>query len=480
VEPLTERTESVSKPLLGGRALTVRYGATTALAAVDIDLHGGEVHAVVGENGAGKSTLLRALAGVAALDAGMVRHAPGKRIAWAPQEPSLPPDLKASEWIFLGCELKTGIGWLRRRDMDAAALSALQALQCAVSVDTVVGTLPPAPRKQLQLARVLRGDPEVLMLDEPTAVLGDAETRALFTLLRRMRQRGAAILYVSHRLEEILAIADRVTVLRDGQRVSTDPVAAVDSDELVRRMVGRDVPSRRLRRRTYGEFGLNLSEVVVAHVGPVSVQVRAGEIVGLGGLVGAGRSEILECVAGLRSSRSGRVESTAKPMFLPEDRGSKGLVAALSLRENLFLPAPRWLLRRGGERQRTREWIDRLRLRCDGTDVAVDSLSGGNQQKLLLARTLRQGSRVLLLDEPTAGVDVGAKAEIHDLIRGLADDGAAILLASSDLPELLVLCDRIVALRQGSVVGAVDATEATEETLAAMITGAHPRRQAES
>jgi ABC-type sugar transport system ATPase subunit len=312
------------------------------------------------------------------------------------------------------------------------------------------------------------------MLDEPTAVLGDAETRALFALLHRLRQQGAAILYVSHRLEEVLAIADRVTVLRDGRRVSTDPVSAIDSDELVRRMVGRDVPTRGHRPRTYGTAALTLSALVVAHAGPLSVDVRAGEIVGLGGLVGAGRSEILECVAGLRSRRSGCFESVTAPMFLPEDRASRGLVAALSLRENLFLPAPRWLLQRIKERQGTQEWIDRLRLRCGGTDVAIESLSGGNQQKLLLARTLRRGSRVLLLDEPTAGVDVGAKAEIHDIIRRLADDGAAILLASSDLPELLVLCDRIVALRQGSVVGVVEAAETGEEVLAAMITGASP------
>ena len=460
----------------------MRYGATTALNGVDLHIRAGEVHAVVGENGAGKSTLLRAVAGVVRPTAGRVTLGAATRLAWVPQETVLPSDFTPAAWIFLGHELRGRFGVLQERAMQDAAATALRAIGCAASPGAQLGALAVTQRKQVQLARALSHAPDLLLLDEPTAVLGEAETAQLFAQVRTLRERGAGVLYVSHRLQEVLAIADRVTVLRDGQRVSTDAVADVDVDTLVRRMVGRDLLTQRHAHRTPGVELLRLTAVATAHVHGLSLSVRSAEVVGLAGLVGAGRSEVLEAVAGLRPLRAGRIDRAAPAVFVPEDRGSKGLIPTLGLRDNLLLPADGWFLRHSRERRDAQRWIERLAIRCSGTEATIDSLSGGNQQKLLLARALRHQPRLLLLDEPTAGVDVGAKAEIHALIAELAAGGTAILLTSSDLPELLALCDRVVALREGVAVGEIPAQEADEPRLAALITGAHtaPARRSPS
>jgi rhamnose transport system ATP-binding protein len=456
--------------LVDVRDLTVRYGATTALDDITLDLRVGEVHAVVGENGAGKSTLLRAIAGVVRPHAGHIVRSAG--VAWVPQETLLPPDLTAADWIFLGDELCGPLGWLRRAAMYGAARETLDGLGANVAADAHLGTLTAPQRKQVQLARALRGRPDVLLLDEPTAVLGAAETGQLFRAVRDLQARGTGVLYVSHRLDEVLVIADRVTVFRDGRCVSTDPVGAVDTSMLVHRMVGRDLAAQAPTDRAIGAPLLQVADLATAHVRGFSLTVRRGEIVGLAGLVGAGRSEVLEAIAGLQRVAAGQVKCAAPPALVPEDRGRNGLVPTMTVRENVFLPAERTWLRPRTERLVLARWIDRLHIRMRSTEAAIDSLSGGNQQKLLLARALRHQPHLLLLDEPTAGVDVGAKAEIHELIRQLAAGGAGILLASSDLPELLWLCDRIVALRGGVAVGELAAAEASEPRLAGLITGA--------
>ena len=458
--------------MLSAHGITVRYGPTLAVDAVDLDIHAGEVHAVVGENGAGKSTLLRAIAGAVTPGSGSVRVPDRARVAWVPQETLLPPDLTAAEWIFLGCELRGAFGWLHRGRMDDAAAAALRKIGCPIPPTARLGGLAAPQRKQVQLARAMRERPNLLLLDEPTAVLGEAETERLFAVVRDLQRRGTGVLYVSHRLDEVLGIADRVTVLRDGRRISTDPVSAVSVRVLVGRMVGREVTAQPVGERVLGSTVLQVSDVTTGHVQGVSLDVRRGEIVGLAGLVGAGRSELLEAVAGLHPLRSGTVEHAEHPVLVPEDRAVKGLVPTLGVRDNLFLPADGWLLRRRRETSEARRWIKGLSIRLSGTEAPIDSLSGGNQQKLLLARALRHQPRLLLLDEPTAGVDVGAKSEIHDLIRRRAADGTGILLASSDLPELLLLCDRIVAMRGGRVVGVVQRAQASEPHIAALITGA--------
>jgi ABC-type sugar transport system ATPase subunit len=469
-------------PFLAATGLCLRYGATIALDGVDLDVRGGEVHAVVGENGAGKSTLLRVLAGAAPAQAGRVARAPGARLAWVPQEAVLPADLDAAAWIFLGHELRGPLGLLRSGAMRSAAAAALRSVGCHAEPTVRLGALTASQRKQVQLARALRGAVDLLLLDEPTAALGAADALRLFAAVRALARAGAAIVYVSHRLDEVLDLADRVTVLRDGRRIATEAVGGVDLQQLVRAMVGRDVPAGARfrageRRGLAGDAGaradavLRLRDVSVGHVRGVSMAVRAGEIVGIAGLVGSGRSALLEGVAGLRPVRGGSVHAAAPPVFVPEDRQRKGLVATLCLRENLFLPASGWLLHVGAERRRAVEWIERLAIRSSGSEAAIGSLSGGNQQKVLLARALRHAPRLLLLDEPTAGVDVGAKAELHAAIQRLAAADTAVLLASSDLPELLALCDRIAILYRGACAGILDVPGATEEQIAALMTG---------
>jgi len=466
-------THPVKDAIVKVEHLVVRYGATTALDGVDVDFHSSEIHAVVGENGAGKSTLLRALAGRTPIAGGHFRCRGDIRIAWVPQETELPNDLTVSEWIFLGAERRGLLGWLHKGEMLAASQLLLQRVGCSASSSMPLADLSLAQRKQVQIARAVREEPDLLLIDEPTAVLGEAETAALFVTLRGLRSAGTSIIYISHHLQEVVALADCVTVLRDGKLVSSDPMSAIDIPTLVQRMVGRQIELRRGPEGSRGGVALRVTDLSVLHVEPISLTVCSGEIVGLAGLIGAGRSELLEAIAGLRPPSTGTIESVAPAVLLPEDRSAKGLVPTLSLRENLFLPPPRWLIGGQREREQTREWVDSLRIRCSGQDAAIDSLSGGNQQKLLLARTLRHRSPILLLDEPTAGVDIGAKAEIHDVIRQQADDGAAVLVASSDLPELLHLCDRIIALRLGRVAGITKRSEATEAGVGALITGGH-------
>lgn len=478
--------QTLGQPLLVGAGISVRYHATAALDQVDLDVYPGEVHAVVGENGAGKSTLLRGIAGAVRLSAGSIRVPVGTRIEWVPQETELPPDLRVSEWLFLARELRGKLRRLRQRAMQEATSAALAAVGCTADPQASLRSLAVTQRKQVQLARALCGRPDLLLLDEPTAVLGQAETQALFGAVCEQRKRGSGILYVSHRLDEVRAIADRVTVLRDGRRVSTDPITAVDTATLVRRMVGRDLAPRVHGGAPLGSAALELVKVAVAHVRGLSLTVRRGEVVGLAGLVGAGRSEVLEGITGLRPLRSGHMKLAEAPVLVPEDRASKGLIRTLNLRHNLFLPSPGWRLHPRLERTEARHWIERLRIRAPGSEAAIDSLSGGNQQKLLLARALRRQPALLLLDEPTAGVDVAVKAEIHDLIRQLAGAGAPVVLASSDLPELLALCDRILVLHDGEVAGELTAGEASETRLAALMTGAavsavaSPQSRAES
>jgi ABC-type sugar transport system ATPase subunit len=463
--------ETMTTPVLRASALVVQYGATTALRDVGLDVQRGEIHAVVGENGAGKSTLLRVLAGAQTPHGGTVALAAAARVAWVPQEAVLPADLDAAAWIFLGQERRTRFGWLRGGAMHEAAADALRAVGSRVVPSARLGDLRASERKQVQLARALRDPTDLLLLDEPTAALGGAEAERLFEALRARARDGAGIVYVSHRLDEVLGLADRITVLRDGCRVATHAAGEVDARELVRAMVGRDIRVAPRPDPCVGGEVLHVRDLAVGHVSGVSLSVCAGEVVGLAGLVGAGRSAVLEGLLGLRPVRGGSVRCAAPPVFVPEDRQRKGLVSTLCLRENLFLPAERWRLRVGAERRRTVEMIGRLGIRTSGSEAAIDSLSGGNQQKLLLARALRRRPRLLLLDEPTAGVDVGAKAGIHAAVGQLAAAGTAVLLASSDLPELLVLCDRIAVLARGRCAGIVDAARTSETELAALMTG---------
>jgi ABC-type sugar transport system ATPase subunit len=454
------------------RGLAVRYGATRALAAVDLEVASGEIHALVGENGAGKSTLLRVLAGLAIPEAGGVRlfgvpgpprdpvEAERRGVGYAPQEITLCPELSVADLVTLGREPRGWLGLVDRARQAREAAGLLRRLGAEVDVRCGLAGLGAPMRKRIQIARALAAAPRLLLLDEPTAALDAPGAAAVSGLLREHAAAGGAAILVSHRIAEVLAVADVVSVLRDGRRVLTRPARELDPDALIRAMVGRELPP------ATGAATAVAGEEVLAVAGPVALRLRRGEVVGLAGLVGAGRSRALEAIARAHPRRVALV---------PEERSRKGLVPTLTLRENLFLPARGILLRPARERSEAAGWIERLGIRARGPDVPIGELSGGNQQKVLFARALARQRPVVLLDEPTQGVDVAAKAEIHRLVRDLAAGGTAVVLASSDLPELLRLTDRIVVLCAGRAVAELETHRTSEaEVMAFAVPAGRP------
>lgn len=488
------------------RALRKRFGPTQALDGVDLDVRAGEVHALVGENGAGKSTLLKALAGVHVPDAGSMEldgllHMPAgpadarrAGLAIIHQELALAPHLTIAENICLGSEPRRG-PFVDRVAARARARAALQMVGRAhLEPDRPVGELAPADRQLVEIARALSQDVRVLVLDEPTSSLTQADVAPLLEQLKELARRGVAVVYVSHVFEELFAVADRYTVLRDGRTVATGAIDEVDHDGLVAAMVGRDVEQLYHRSpATPGEVVLELAELCGDPL-PVraDLQLRRGEVLGLAGLVGAGRTELLRAVFGLDAVRAGRLrvlahEGPRAPQqrwrqgvgLLSEDRKLEGLSLDQSLADNLWLPCLSRRSRRGllspGRLERDAEpWLQRTGVRFRAPGQAVRELSGGNQQKVALARLLAAECDVLLLDEPTRGVDVGAKAEIYRAIDELAHvRQQAVLVVSSYLPELLGLCDRVAVVARGRLLPARPASELDEQALLAQMTAGH-------
>ena len=500
---------ATAPPLLEVRGLAKRFGAQAALEGVSLQIAAGEVHALAGENGAGKSTLMAILSGALAPDEGTllwegrevtlpdVRAAQDLGVSIVHQEPQLVSSLSVAENVGLG-RLPHRAGPLRLVDagaMRAAARAALDVLGVAVPLDVPVGAIGVAQRQLVAIARALHFGARLIILDEPTSSLSLAEVEALLTSLRALRERGTALVYISHRLEELRAIADRVTVLRDGHVVTTAPMAAMSQEALIAAMSGRELaadlqagpppagPEPRLRVRDLTQAG---------RLHPFTLEVREGEVVGLAGLMGSGRSRALRTIFGADRRDAGTVEvrtadgwravhdvagAIAAGMGLvPEDRRALGLVFTATIGDNIALRTPpeglRWgLLRRGVLRAVAEAAFSTLRIKAPGIDTPVRTLSGGNQQKVVLGRWLRD-TRVLLLDEPTRGVDVSAKAEIHRDLRELARSGMALLVASSEIPELLALCDRIAVLREGRLVGLVPRARADAVEILRLATGA--------
>jgi rhamnose transport system ATP-binding protein len=492
--------------VLSLRQISVTFGAVRALAAVDLELRPGEVHALVGENGAGKSTLLRVLGGVIAPDMGTIewrgerltaltpRRAQTLGISVVHQHPALLHELTVAENLLFGSD-GAWISWPARR---AAAKELLAQVGADIDVDAIAGALPLPAQQLVQLARALRQRPTVLVLDEPTAVLPEAEAQRLLSLVRALRDAGTAVLYVSHRLEELAQFADRVTVLRDGVRVFTSPMAEVTTPELIRHMVGRDMVGDAARApRPTGAEVLALEHVGSRDAGvrDISFALRQGEILGLAGLVGAGRTELAECLFGLRRIDAGTVRLggrafaprspadaiAAGVVLVPEDRRRHGVIPAMTLTENVTLPhlhefARHGLLDARAEAAVAVQAVADYAVRTAGVGAALATLSGGNQQKVALARWLRHRPAVLILDEPTQGIDVGARAEIHDRIRREAAAGTAVLLISSDLPELFLLSDRIAVLHQGTLAGVLSRRDTTPEAVMALCVHGPARR----
>ena len=483
--------------------ISKRFGATAALTGVSLDLLPGEVHALVGENGAGKSTLVKILAGVHQPDEGTIlldgvpTQVPGPAqsralgIAVVHQEPRLFPDLSVAENVFIGHAPSGALGSIDWRGMRRAAQALFAELDVQFDVGAPVRGLSMADQQLIEIAKALSVEASVLILDEPTASLSAHEVERLFTIVRRLRDRGVAILFVSHRLDEVFALCDRATVFRDGRHVITAPTSGLTTADLVRHMVGRTVS---LFPRTENPIGDVLLEVTgLTRTGvfrDVSFTVRAGEIVGLAGLVGAGRSEVARVLFGIDRRDSGEVKLAGTPVdfpapsaamtagiaYLPEDRHQEGLVLDFTIAQNVTLPIlprlfPKLLLRESTERAVATEHTEQFNVRMTGVDQEVGALSGGNQQKVVLAKWLASGPRVLILDEPTRGIDIGAKVEVHRLIAELAAKGLAIILISSDLPEILAMSDRIVVLHEGRVTAEIARDQATQERVMFAATG---------
>ena len=473
------------------------FGAVKALTGVTFDVREGEAHALVGENGAGKSTLLKILAGIVHPDAGAVRWRGQRLVLSSPrdalergigmvyQEMLCFPNLSVAGNIFAGRELTAGGGRLREAEMDARTVAILQELHLRVAPAAAAESLPAAQRQLLQVARALAFECRILVLDEPTTALTDAEADHLFAVLEKLKARGVTLLYVSHRLPEVFRLCDRITVLRDGAYAGTYVTSEIEPDRIVRAMVGRDLPPR-AEHPPVAPGPAALAVTGLTHrpcFSGVTLTVGAGEIVGLFGLVGSGRSELLETIFGLRRPHAGTIVVGGRPLtarsprdatrmglaLVPEERHRQGLFFNLSLRDNLMLPgrtaAGAVLVRGAAEHAESRRLMDEWRVKAPGPDVMPDSLSGGNQQKVVLAKWLATGPRVLMLDEPTKGVDVGAKFEIHEIIRRQAARGLGCLVVSSDLPEVLSLCHRVVVMREGHVQGELAGEAATEEAV---------------
>ncbi|MET8972231.1 sugar ABC transporter ATP-binding protein [Streptomyces hydrogenans] len=479
--------------------VTKRFGAVQALGGVTLTFPPGQVTALMGENGAGKSTLLKILTGDhrptegrVLLDGAPVSFAApqdarkaGIRII--PQEPEIIPHVSVAENVYAGSLPRTAgrrldrAGLRRRITADLARLG----FDKVIDPDQLGSELTAAQRQLVEILRALTGEAKVIAFDEPTSSLAENEAEALFALIDRLRSRGIAIIYVSHRMKEIFRLADRIAVLRDGASAGVLDAARTTESDVVRMMVGRDLSSLFVRQDVArDEVVLALDGVTTDDVTGISLRVRAGEVVALAGLMGAGRSELALALAGDRPLRSGRITLNGRPLRLrgpkdairagiglaPEERKAQALFLRRSLRDNTSLVSLERLRRlrfvRGArEKAVAQEFADRLRVRAPSIEHEVGKLSGGNQQKVVLARWLLRRPKVLILDEPTRGIDIGAKAEIYRIIADLARDGVALLVISSELPEVLGLADRVVVMQHGRVTGELGRAEATEEAI---------------
>jgi ABC-type sugar transport system ATPase subunit len=490
-----------TKPILELEHISKKFPGVQALQDVRFDVCAGEVHALLGENGAGKSTLIKIISGVHRPDTGEIRidgnrvsfsnprEAQTRGVATIYQELSLYPELTVAENIFMGHAPRGLLGSVNWREMRQRAREILLSLDITdLDVDEKIGGLSVGKRQRVEIAKALSLNARILIMDEPTAALTEADVQRLFGIVRRLRERGVGIIYISHRLEEVFTLSDRVTVLRDGQYVGTKPTSEVSSDELIRMMVGRTVEN--MFPKVHAVIGDPVLEVRDLWRKPicrgVSMTLRAGEIVGLAGLVGSGRSEFAQTVFGFSPAQSGeiflngqavKIRNPGEAMrygiaYVPEDRGTQGLIRQMRLRENVSLAILRTLTRTGfvagkAERDLASESIDQLSIRAYSSEQVVNKLSGGNQQKVVVAKWLASKPKVLIMDEPTRGVDVGAKAEIHRLLGELAQSGIAILMISSELPEVLGMSDRVIVMREGRVVAEFDRTAATQENVVA-------------
>ncbi len=492
------------KQIIRASGITKSFPGTLALSQVDFDLCPGEIHALVGENGAGKSTLMHILAGVYQADEGELviegeptqlrdpSHAQQLGISTVFQELALFPNLSVAENIFTNSQPTTRQGIIRLEEMCRATEKALEDFDLQIDPLAPLYRYSVAVQQIIEIARAIQRRAKVLILDEPTSAIGERETERLTKVLKMLRDQGVGIIYISHKLDEVFALAQRITVLKDGLVVGSLPTTETNQEEVVRMMVGRELKQMFPPRENHrGETVMEIKNLSGPGYRDVSLRIAAGEVLGVFGLTGAGRTELARGIFGLEPCTGGEIAIRGRPVkmstpvqamredlaYIPEDRKEEGLFLEMSLRENaavgclksisglLFINATKM-------EELTREFIRKLRIKCRGTSQPVSRLSGGNQQKVLFSKWLARNPKLLIADEPTRGVDVGAKAEIHSLLRELANQGAAVMMISSELPEVLGMSDRIAVMREGRLIKVFDCDEAGEESVGACALGA--------
>jgi rhamnose transport system ATP-binding protein len=485
-------------PLLSARGIAKQFAGVEVLTDVDFDLGTGEVHALLGENGAGKSTLAKIIAGVHRPTRGTIElngmpvevtspiAAQRLGITLIHQEPLSFPDLSVAENLVLGREAGGPLARVRWAEMTAEARRLMGQLGVALDVSRPMRGLSIADQQMVEIARALASDARVIIMDEPTAALTPREVATLFDIARKLRAEGRSIVFISHRLSEVRDLCDRVTIFRDGRKVATDETRNLSDTEIIRLMIGRPV------KDYHGKSTVREGEVALEVKGlsrprlfqDVSFTLRKGEILGLGGLVGAGRTDVARALFGIAPATTGTIAVGGRPVmirspkdairaglaFVPEDRAQAGIFRSLSVEENITaaIPgriAPSGVISRRVERGLAGDFVSRLRIRLASIRQPIGELSGGNQQKAILARWMLTDPEVLILDEPTRGIDLGVKAEFYEMIGQLAADGRAILLISSEMPELLALCDRILVMSEGHLTADIPRAEASEEAI---------------
>ena len=486
-------------PLLVLDRVCKSFGPVRVIDEVTVEVHAGKVSVLLGENGAGKSTLIKMIAGVHAPDGGRIllegkevkisdtKSSEALGIATIHQELNLVPSMTIAENITLG-RVPRRFGIINRREMRRIARAALDTLGLDLHVDTPVGDLGLAQQQLVEIAKALSLDARILILDEPTAALTTSEINQLFEVVRNLKAQGVGMVFISHHLDEIAAIGDFVNVLRDGQFIATVP-ANTDEGELVRLMVGREINEQfpRVRTAVSDTPLLSVRGLNTGMLSDISLTVRPGEVVALAGLMGAGRTELIRAIAGADDYTGGSINVAGSPLarrdvaaatragigHVPEDRKTQGLVLDASVAENIGYAtmastARAGLVDRKGQRKRAKDVAARLRIRMGSIEQPIRSLSGGNQQKAVFGRWFTAGSKILLLDEPTRGVDVGAKVEIYELINEITASGGCVLMASSELPEVLGMSDRVLVMSQGRIAGELLTSEATQGAIMAM------------
>ena len=500
---------SSTAPVLSLQHASKAFAGVHALADVSLELYPGEVHALVGENGAGKSTLVKILGGVHQPDSGSLTidgsgvfltgpaDAADRGIAVIYQEPTLFPDLSVAENVFIGRQPLRSGRRIDSRAMDRRVNEIFERLGVPIDPERIARGLSIAEQQLVEIAKALTRNARVLIMDEPTAALSPVEAKRLFTVVETLRADGAAIVFISHRLEEVFTICQRVTVLRDGKQILSQPLSGLTPEDIIRAMVGRDLVFGEHEPHEPGQKVLGVERLTREGVFiDISFDVHAGEVVALAGLVGSGRSEVVNAIFGIDRYDAGAVEISGRKLpggsptaamragigLVPEDRRQHGLVMELSTARNIALASlarlrHHGLISAGAERDFGLRWAEQLQVKYGRITNPVSLLSGGNQQKVVLAKWLARKPSLLIVDEPTRGIDVGTKAEVHRLISSLAGEGVAVLVVSSELPEVLTLADRVLVMREGRLVAAMPRAEASEEAIVAAGTGQPDRAQ---